>query len=113
MALEVQFGAFSDHFVFSMPASFGGRIFSAASKLIISLLRAGYLIRGAVVLGLLYHSDNVIFGPALLTAVEMEERESFYPRILVSDSAVASLCRTTKRPTLQIADRRLSGTKGN
>lgn len=88
MALEVQFGAFSDHFVFSLPASFGSRILGIASKLIVDLLRAGFLTRGAVVLGPLHHRDNVIFGPALLKAVEIEEREAFYPRILVSDDVV-------------------------
>jgi hypothetical protein len=88
MALEVQFGAFSDHFVFSLPASFGSRILSIASKLIIDLLRVGFLTRGAVVFGPLYHCDNVIFGPALLEAVKIEEREAFYPRVLVSDAAV-------------------------
>lgn len=88
MALEVQFGAFSDHFVFSLPASFGNRILQIASKLIIDLLRARFSTRGAVVLGPLHHCDNVIFGPALLEAVKIEEREAFYPRILVSDAVV-------------------------
>ncbi len=87
-ALEVQFGAFSDHFVFSLPDAFAGRILNAASKLILDLLHIGFLVRGAVVLGKLYHRDNIIFGPALLEAVEMEEREAFYPRILVSDSVI-------------------------
>ena len=44
--------------------------------------------RGAVVLGPVHHCDNVIFGPALLEAVKIEEREAFYPRILVSDTVV-------------------------
>jgi hypothetical protein len=91
MALEVQYGAFSDHFVFSLPASFGSRILDIASELIIDLLRAGFLVRGAIVLGRLHHCDNVIFGPALLEAVKIEENEAFYPRILVSD-AVADYC---------------------
>jgi hypothetical protein len=83
-----QFGAFSDHFVFSVPDWFGGRILTKASQLIIDLLRAEFLIRGAVVLGPLYHCDNVIFGPALLRAVDIENNETFYPRILVSDAVV-------------------------
>jgi hypothetical protein len=91
MYLEVQFGAFSDHFVFSMPASFGSRILSTASKLAICLLRKGFLTRGAIALGNLYHVDNAIFGPALLEAVTMEEEEAFYPRILVSGSAASHI----------------------
>lgn len=86
-ALEIQYGAFSDHFVFSIPESFGSHIFSIASKLIIELLRIGFLVRGAIVLGPLHHRDNVIFGPALREAVNVEENEAFYPRILISDDA--------------------------
>jgi hypothetical protein len=87
-ALEVQYGAFSDHFVFSLPASFGSRILNIASQLIIELLRTGFLVRGAVAVGSLYHKDNITFGPALLEAVKIEEVEAFYPRILVSDTVI-------------------------
>ncbi len=38
---EVQFGAFSDHFVYSMPVGFGPRIVTTASNLILGLLRMG------------------------------------------------------------------------
>jgi len=87
MALEVQFGAFSDHFLYSVPASFGDRIYSTAQVLIVDLLKLGFLVRGAVTYGDLHHKDNVVFGPALLEAVEIEEKEAFYPRILVSEKA--------------------------
>ena len=88
---EVQFGAFSDHFVYSMPVGFGRRIVTTASKLIVDLLRMGWLTRGAIVLGPLHHKDNVIFGPALLEAVEMEARHSIYPRVLISNTALAEI----------------------
>ncbi|WP_407950189.1 hypothetical protein [Parvibaculum sp.] len=87
MALDVQFGAFSDHFLISMPADFHGRILDAASNLIVALLRHGFLVRGAVVLGKLHHRDSAVFGPALLEAIQIEEREAIYPRILITDSA--------------------------
>jgi hypothetical protein len=98
MTLEVQFGAFSDHFVFSLPASFSGRILNMGSKLIIELLRAGFATRGAVVLGSLHHSDNIIFGTALLEAVKMEEREAFYPRVLVTDAVIDRCSRMLNDP---------------
>jgi hypothetical protein len=88
MFFEVQFGAFSDHFVYSMPVEFGPRIVTTASKLVVDLLRMGWLTRGAIVLGPLYHRDNVIFGPALLEAVDIEAHHSIYPRILISDAAL-------------------------
>ena len=88
MFFEVQFGAFSDHFVYSVPVKFGPRIVSIASALVTDLLRRGWLTRGAIVLGPLHHKDNVILGPALLEAVETEGRHSIYPRILISDAAL-------------------------
>jgi hypothetical protein len=91
MFLEVQFGAFSDNFVFSVPASFGRRILTAASSLVVGLLRRGFLVRGAITLGELHHRDNAVFGPALNRAVQIETREAFYPRILVSDETAKHL----------------------
>lgn len=98
MAMQVQFAAFSDHFVFSIPESFGGRILTISSKLIRDLLRLGYLTRGAVVLGDLYHRDNIIFGPALLRADELE-RKAVQPRILIDDEIVEHLTRETTEET--------------
>lgn len=86
--LGVQCGAFSDHFSLSMPEDFGGRIFTAGIKLIVDLLHKGFLTRGAIVLGDLYHRDNVIFGPALLSAHKIESKEAFYPRIVVSQEVI-------------------------
>lgn len=91
MFFEVQFGAFSDHFVYSMPVGFGPRIATTASKFVLDLLRMGWLTRGAIVLGPLHHKDNIIFGPPLLEAVEMEARHSIYPRILISDATLREL----------------------
>jgi len=91
MFLGVQFAVFSDNFVFSLPASFGARILSVATPLVLGLLHRGYLVRGGIAIGKLYHRDNVIFGPALNEAVKIEQREAFYPRLLVSDKAVEHL----------------------
>lgn len=85
--MEVQFGAFSDHFVFSKPTAFGGRIFSVG-KICVDLLEIGFLTRGAIVLGDLYHRDNVIFGSALIEAVRIEETEAFFPRIVIADNVL-------------------------
>jgi hypothetical protein len=89
--LETQFAVFSDNFAWSMPAGTGARILGVASKLTISLLRKGFLVRGGVTLGPLYHKDNVVFGPALNEAVRLEHEEAIYPRILISADAAAHM----------------------
>jgi hypothetical protein len=89
--LGVQCGAFSDHFSLSMPENFGGRILTAGTKLIVDLLHMGFLTRGAIVHGDLYHRDNMIFGPALNRAYEIESKEAFYPRIIVPQDVLEFL----------------------
>ncbi len=91
MPLQVHFAAFSDHFVYSMPEAFGPRIITVASKLVLDLLRMGWLTRGAIVVGKLHHKDNAIFGPALLEAVCSEETKAIFPRVLISDEVIRRL----------------------
>ncbi len=91
---QVQFGAFSDNFVFSVPASFGGRILGVAARVTVSLLRQGFLVRGGLTLGQLHHKDNLVFGPALNEAVQIEQEEAFYPRILISAFAAEHIEQT-------------------
>ena len=74
-----------------MPWDFGGRIFTAGIRLIVDLLHMGFLTRGAIVVGDLYHRDNIIFGPALVEAHTIESREAFYPRVIVSRTALEDL----------------------
>jgi hypothetical protein len=90
MYLSVQAGAFSDNYVLSMPVCFGLRILSSASALCIKLLQLGFLTRGGVTIGPVYHHDNVVFGPALIEAVALEN-EAHYPRLLCSDNLLAHL----------------------
>lgn len=85
---EIQFGTFSDHFVFSGNPFVIGSLLDIVAALVVDLLHLGFLVRGAVVLGKLYHQDNIVFGPGLLTAITMEEREAFYPRLLLTDEVV-------------------------
>lgn len=94
MLLQVQVRRLSDHFVYSLPVSYGLRIAGVAATLIVDLLRMGWLTRGAIVIGSLYHKDNVIFGPALLEAVDMEQITCF-PRVQVSPGAMAHLAEFT------------------
>jgi len=48
----------------------------------ISAFQDGFLIRGAITYGDLHHSDNKLYGPAMLTAYDMEKKLAFYPRVV-------------------------------
>ena len=56
----------------------------AAGRIQNSLCHFGFLVRGAITTGDIYHSGNTIFGPAIVRAVEMEKAVNL-PIIEISD----------------------------
>ena len=44
----------------------------------------GFLVRGRISIEKIYHKKDVIFGPALVNAAEMEEKFSIYSRVIIS-----------------------------
>ena len=56
------------------------------SYMILLLLQAGYLSRGAITFGEHYMDERFVFGPALIEAVEIEESTK-WPRVALSDEA--------------------------
>ena len=90
-SLKHRYGVFSDSFVFSVPIYSGtqGMLFDIAI-IARKLLSEGFLCRGAVVQGSVFHQDNLIFGPAMVRAVGLEE-STCYPRILCDQKVVESV----------------------
>ncbi len=76
---------FSDCIAISTTADLPGK-----SQLITSLgflsacfLSHGFLLRGGVTVGDLYHRDSILFGPGFLKAYELESLRAIYPRIIL------------------------------
>jgi hypothetical protein len=63
-------------------------------RLSLDALHEGYLTRGALCRGLLYHDKQMVFGEALISAYKLETRVAKYPRIMLTkqvfDDAMAS-----------------------
>jgi len=53
------------------------------------LLSLGMLFRGAVVRGRALHTDEVVFGPALVDAYRLETSVSLHPRVMLSDQVLS------------------------
>jgi hypothetical protein len=104
MWLEGQFAAFSDNYVFSTPENHGSRILNYPRHATLCLMHMGFLTRGAIVIGDLVHRDNVIYGPALVEAVRLEQRVADYPRILVTDDVLKFLVGKEYEPKQVIKD---------
>ncbi len=61
-----------------------------AAWIALSALRKGFLIRGGVAVGNLYHQDGVIVGPALIDAYKLESEKAKMPRILLGGDWIFS-----------------------
>ncbi|HEV2642282.1 MAG TPA: hypothetical protein VGT98_06230 [Candidatus Elarobacter sp.] len=82
---------FSDSVVVSYPVSAPSSVFILAYEvalLIIDLAYAGFLVRGAITLGLLIHNDEYLVGPAMIRAYQMESREAKNPRVVIDPRIV-------------------------
>lgn len=82
---------FSDSLVISYPDMFGTRslVLADIGWTILFLVRKGFLLRGAITAGDLYHTDRHVVGPAMVRAYEMESKRAKYPRVII-DSDVAT-----------------------
>ena len=80
---------FSDSLIISTPPTNIDAIWlcEAAARIQNRLCYHGFLIRGSIVTGDVYHSGHTLFGPAIARAVEMEKTGS-PPVILVSDETL-------------------------
>ena len=80
---------FSDCIVISTPAFNVDAIWlcQASAEIQNMIARRGFLCRGSIETGCLYHGEEGIFGPALVKAVE-REKETKQPRIAVSRETV-------------------------
>jgi hypothetical protein len=83
-----QASVFSDHIVLSAEKSYVFEIVRDIQALAFSLLQQGFLVRGAIVHGLLYHDEKYIFGPALVDAHFVESKVAKYPRIVVAEALI-------------------------
>ncbi|MEO9484386.1 MAG: hypothetical protein ABJG47_13095 [Ekhidna sp.] len=82
---------FSDSLVVSFREDDVGEFivfFREILDLVTKLIRHGILCRGGISHGKLYHSDELLFGPALIDAYQTESRAALYPRIILDRHTV-------------------------
>ena len=89
--LMVQFAFFSDCFVYSMPTSMGGRIYNAVADVVLHMLKQGFALRGGIAAGPLFHEDQIVFGPSLVSAYRLESAEAKFARVMVDESAIQEI----------------------
>lgn len=78
---------FSDSIVFSFPHTSESGVFGAINELhlfLIELTGKGYVCRGGIAMGDMIHDGNMAFGPAFVSAYELESQKAIFPRIIIS-----------------------------
>ncbi|MGB5158343.1 hypothetical protein [Desulfobacterium sp. N47] len=100
----IEFSFFSDSFVVSAPVAYGKSVFKIISRASDDLLHKKFLTRGGVTIGNIYHREKIIFGPALIEAVEMESKVALYPRFICSEKLVKFLDSTTYKDEVVLQD---------
>lgn len=87
-SMGVEISTFSDNMVISYPLKLDGAVWAMLFDTIVAIvdiLSCGFLVRGAITIGKLYHDGDVVFGPALNEAVNLEQMNAVYPRVIMSD----------------------------
>jgi hypothetical protein len=91
---------FSDCLVVSYKVTERSAVFwlldAIATQLVI-LAERGFLVRGAITVGEMFHSRKQVFGPALVEAYRLESQVADVPRVLV-DASVFQVARQSRAP---------------
>jgi hypothetical protein len=85
------FSSFSDHAVASQPFHAIGdcqELLLSLGRMQVGIAAMGFFIRGAVTIGDLYHDREVVFGPGLVRAYDLESNTAIYPRIVLDPNVV-------------------------
>lgn len=94
MLSKVIFSSFSDTIILSIsksePYALNVLIFMVNTMVSNLLFSYQLLVRGAITEGNFYNANNVLFGPALNRAAELEHEISKYPRIVIQKNLLTS-----------------------
>lgn len=89
----VEVAVFSDSVVISYPLDYSGGLFFVLLDVIhlqLELMCLGILIRGGIAIGPLYHSGQIVYGPAMNQAYHLESVRAVYPRIILDGQTVVN-----------------------
>lgn len=94
---DFQISQFSDCFVLSVEPNRIGEsyLISSLQMTINHFLTNGFLVRGAIVQGNIYHEGGMVYGPALISAYDLEQTAKF-PRVILQSELVNSLGQNAK-----------------
>lgn len=86
---------FSDSVIISTEPSNAGllHLINHVEKIAFNFLKLGFLCRGGIAKGLLYHENKIAFGQAMLDAYDLEHDEAIYPRVIFHEKVEEHMLR--------------------
>jgi hypothetical protein len=89
--VTINVSTFSDNIVISTPPGPSvPYLLRELSLMQLATASRGFLLRGGVAIGDIVHDDEVVFGPALIRAYELESETAHFPRIVVDEDVIAT-----------------------
>lgn len=85
---------FSDSIVFSIKSTHTSdllEVFEILKRIQIKLIDKGILLRGGIVQGKVIHTEEMILGPAMINAYDLESKSALYPRITIDPNIIHEL----------------------
>jgi len=85
---------FSDSIVFSVkPTAINDliEVFEILKRTQLRLIEKGILLRGGIVQGNVIHTSQMIIGPAMMSAYDLESKSALYPRITIDPKIIYEL----------------------
>lgn len=82
---------FSDSIVISYDINLPGQVFYILLSIIhiqLELTKYRVFLRGGITIGDVYHKGNIVFGPGMVCAYELESQYAQFPRIIVDKKAI-------------------------
>lgn len=82
---------FSDSIVFSIKSTVVNdliEVFEILKRIQIRLVDKGILLRGGIVQGNVLHTKEMILGPAMMSAYDLESKSALYPRITIDPKII-------------------------
>ncbi|QWH20717.1 hypothetical protein EXW62_27335 (plasmid) [Bacillus mycoides] len=74
---------FSDSIIISYPINCMYDLLLETLSISGAILSSGYLVRGGITYGKLYHDERIVFGPAMNKAYDLESKVADVPRIIL------------------------------
>lgn len=83
---DMKITTFSDSAVISISPTFPSDIVDLIMEIVflqVGLMKDGFLLRGGITCGLVYHDGDIVFGPAMNQAYKIESEIADMPRVVV------------------------------